>query len=166
MKPWSIFDFLVGSHRIQRVPDTEKNGRRHTSVIVVAKAGEKVQFHNLNPKEVRFEYYRSSGAGGQHRNKTENSCRAWHIPTGMVAQSEDHKSKERNRLASLKRLESKVLGQIEAAAHNSSNTAKKQAFDRSDGFWNWCGWRDEVKMPSGKKASMKKVLKGRFNLLV
>ena len=91
--------FESGGHRVQRVPATESQGRIHTSACTVAEmpepdAAEEVQ---LNPAELRIDTFRASGAGGQHINKTDSAIRITHLPTGLVAESQDDRSQHRNK---------------------------------------------------------------------
>lgn len=119
--------FESGVHRVQRVPETESQGRVHTSAITVAvlPEAEEVDF-DLNMADVRRDTYRASGAGGQHVNKTESAIRLTHIPTGVVAECQDGRSQHKNYDKALSMLRSKLYqmelekAQAERAAHRKS----------------------------------------------
>lgn len=98
-----------GVHRVQRVPKTESQGRVHTSAasVAVLPEAEEVDVH-INPADLRIDTYRSSGAGGQHVNKTESAIRITHIPSGIVAESQESRNQHRNREIAMTRLRTKI----------------------------------------------------------
>lgn len=157
---------LAGTHRIQRVPATEKRGRRHSSIVVVAvlentNPGLDVR---VDPRDVRVDTYRSSGAGGQHRNKTDSAIRLTHLPTGVVVTAAEERSQHQNREVAWRRLHERLSAEQSGRAAEAVNDDRQAAFDGGRA-WVWTGWRDEVRSPDGAKAPMKKVLAGRFGLL-
>ncbi|HKT72821.1 MAG TPA: peptide chain release factor 1 [Steroidobacteraceae bacterium] len=122
---FSRLKFESGTHRVQRVPATEAQGRIHTSACTVAILPEldEVEEIQLNPAELRIDTYRSSGAGGQHVNKTDSAIRITHLPTGIVVECQDERSQHKNRSRAMSLLKARLL----AAEQEKQQTAQAQS---------------------------------------
>ena len=131
---YSRLKFESGGHRVQRVPDTETQGRIHTSACTVAvmpeaDALEEVQ---INPAEIRVDTYRASGAGGQHINKTDSAVRITHLPTGIVVECQDDRSQHKNKAQALSVLVARIRDMQEREQHASIASARRNLIGSGD----------------------------------
>jgi peptide chain release factor 1 len=110
-KVYSNLKFESGAHRVQRVPETESQGRVHTSAATVAVLPEvdEIEDVEINNDELRIDTFRASGAGGQHVNKTDSAIRITHLPTGCVVECQDDRSQHKNKAKALNLLKAKLL---------------------------------------------------------
>ena len=124
---WSRLKFESGAHRVQRVPVTESSGRIQTSAATVAvlPEAEEVEF-SIDPKDLQIDTFRSSGAGGQHVNKTESAIRITHLPTGVVVECQDERSQYKNKDKAMKILRSKLY-EAEQARQNAAIAAQRKS---------------------------------------
>jgi len=125
---YSRLKFESGAHRVQRVPETESQGRVHTSACTVAIMPEvdEVGEIDINPSDLRIDTFRASGAGGQHVNRTDSAIRITHIPTGVVVECQDERSQHKNKARAMSVLKAKLL-----AAERNKQEAEQAATRRS-----------------------------------
>jgi protein subunit release factor A len=151
---------MVGTHRVQRVPATEKQGRRHSSTVTLIEVPDVDELAvAIDRRDVRFETFRASGAGGQHRNKTDSAVRLRHVPTGIEATATQDRSQHRNRIVAWQRLTAAIATEQRATAMESADAVRAGQFGAARS-WTWCGWRDQVTSPSGQHGSMRRAMAG------
>ena len=132
-KVYSRLKFESGVHRVQRVPETETQGRIHTSTVTVAVMPEAEEVElEINPKDLRIDTFRSSGAGGQHINKTSSAIRVTHLPTGMVVECQDQRSQRENKDRAFKVLRSRLLQQKQDAYDEEYNARRQSQVGSGD----------------------------------
>lgn len=134
---YSKLKFESGAHRVQRVPETESQGRIHTSAATVAilPEAEEIDEVNINPTDLKVDTFRASGAGGQHVNKTDSAIRITHLPTGVVVECQDERSQHKNRARAMSVLSARLL-QAEQDKQQALETAERRSLvgsgDRSE----------------------------------
>ncbi len=135
-KVYSRMKYESGVHRVQRVPKTETQGRIHTSTVTVAVLPEAEDVEiNIDPNELRFDVFRSSGPGGQSVNTTDSAVRVTHIPTGLVVVCRDEKSQHKNKSKGLKILKTRLLDMKQQEQHakiSSQRLSQVGTGDRSE----------------------------------
>jgi peptide chain release factor 1 len=134
---YSRLKFESGGHRVQRVPDTETQGRIHTSACTVAilPEAEEIDAIDLNPAELKVDTFRASGAGGQHVNKTDSAIRITHLPTGIVVECQDERSQHKNRARAMSLLAARILEGKRRTQREAEAAQRKSLIgsgDRSD----------------------------------
>ncbi len=130
---YSRFKFESGVHRVQRVPETESQGRIQTSTATVAVLPEAEEVDiEINPADLQIDTYRSGGAGGQHVNKTESAIRITHLPTGTVVECQDERSQHKNKDRAMKILRSKILEAEREKQHDAIAGERKAQVGTGD----------------------------------
>jgi len=131
---YSQLKFESGAHRVQRVPETESQGRIHTSACTVAVLPEveDVDEVELDKNELRIDTYRASGAGGQHVNKTDSAVRITHLPTGIVVECQDERSQHKNRARAMSLLQAKLTDAARDAQASEQASTRKQLVGSGD----------------------------------
>ena len=130
---YSKLKYESGVHRVQRVPETETQGRIHTSAVTVAiiPEAEEVDLH-IEPNELKIDVYRSSGPGGQSVNTTDSAVRITHLPTGLVVTCQDEKSQHKNKAKALQVLRARLLDQIQQEQHDKISEERKSQVGTGD----------------------------------
>ncbi|MBD5431505.1 MAG: peptide chain release factor 1 [Lactobacillus sp.] len=132
-KVYSKLKYENGAHRVQRIPVTESQGRVHTSTATVAVMPEYEQVDiDIDPKDIRTDVYRASGAGGQHINKTSSAVRLTHLPTGIVVAMQDQRSQQQNREKAMQILKSRVYDFYESQNRDQYDAERKSAVGTGD----------------------------------
>jgi len=134
---FSRLKFESGTHRVQRVPATEAQGRVHTSTVTVAILPEleEVEKVQINPAQIRVDTYRASGAGGQHVNKTDSAVRITHLPSGIVVECQDERSQHKNRSRAMSLLAARLTAaerERQLSAQASSRKLQVGTAERSE----------------------------------
>lgn len=130
---YSRFKYESGAHRVQRVPETESQGRVHTSTSTVVVMPEAAEVEvDIQDKDIRVDIYHASGAGGQHVNKTASAVRMTHIPTGVVVAMQDERSQLKNREKAMKILRTRVYDKISQEAQSEIDAERKSAIGTGD----------------------------------
>ena len=131
---YSKLKFESGGHRVQRVPDTETQGRIHTSACTVAilPEADKISEVDINPADIRIDTYRASGAGGQHINKTDSAVRITHAPTGIVVECQDDRSQHRNKAQAMSILAARIKDNQISEQQSKIATERKSLIGSGD----------------------------------
>jgi peptide chain release factor 1 len=131
---YSRLKFESGAHRVQRVPETEAQGRIHTSAATVAVLPEieETQAIDINPADLKIDTYRSSGAGGQHVNKTESAIRITHLPSGVVVECQEERSQHKNRAKAMSLLASRLLDAERSKQESEMAATRKKLVGSGD----------------------------------
>jgi peptide chain release factor 1 len=132
-KVYSRLKYESGAHRVQRVPETETQGRIHTSAVTVAVLLEAEEVDvEINPEDLHIDVYRSSGRGGQHVNTTDSAVRITHLPTGLVVTCQDERSQHKNKAKAMKVLRSRLLDMEQAEQDSKISQERKSLVGTGD----------------------------------
>jgi peptide chain release factor 1 len=131
---YSKLKFESGAHRVQRVPETESQGRIHTSACTVAVLPEvaAVEDIDINPSDLRIDTFRASGAGGQHINKTDSAIRVTHLPTGIVVECQEERSQHKNRAKALSYLKARLLSAEQDKQQSEQTESRRKLVGSGD----------------------------------
>ena len=131
---YSRFKFESGTHRVQRVPETESQGRIHTSAATVAilPEADDIDPVEINPADLKVDTFRASGAGGQHVNKTDSAIRLTHLPSGIVVECQDERSQHKNRARAMSLLSAKLLDTQQAKQKAEETEARRSLVGSGD----------------------------------
>ena len=130
---YSKLKYEGGTHRVQRVPDTESQGRIHTSAVTVAILPEVEDVDiKINPSDIKIDVYRASGPGGQSVNTTDSAVRLTFVPTGMIVTCQDEKSQHKNREKAMKVLRARLYDEEQKKAHDEQDSERKQQVGSGD----------------------------------
>ena len=130
---YSRLKYESGAHRVQRVPETEAQGRVHTSAVTVAVLPEAEEVElKINPAELKFDVFRSSGPGGQSVNTTDSAVRVTHLPTGLVVSCQDEKSQHKNKAKALQVLRARLLDRLQQEQHDKISSDRKSQVGSGD----------------------------------
>ena len=136
IKGKNVFSYLkyeAGTHRVQRVPKTESRGRIHTSTATVAVLPERTEVDvTINPKELRIDTYRSSGAGGQHVNTTDSAVRITHLPSNIVVTSQDGRSQHDNKNLAMQHLRAKLYDYYQEQQQSEIDSLRRENIGSGD----------------------------------
>jgi len=166
------FKYESGTHRVQRVPDTEKQGRVHTSAVTVAVFPEAKEVDvEIKPEDIRIDIFRSSGPGGQSVNTTDSAVRITHLPTGTVVSSQDQKSQQQNKIKGMQVLRSRILAHVEAERHAKEAAERKEQVgtgDRSEKIRTYNFPQDRITDHRIKKSwhNIDRILNGELDVVI
>ncbi len=125
--------FEMGTHRVQRVPETEASGRIHTSAATVAVLPEPDDVEvDIKPQDLKIDYYRAAGAGGQHVNTTDSAVRITHMPTGVIVSCQDERSQHKNKAKAMRVLKARILESLEQKHHADRSAQRKKQVGTGD----------------------------------
>jgi len=131
---FSLFKFESGAHRVQRVPETESQGRVHTSACTVAilPESDEIEAVEIKKADLRVDTFRASGAGGQHVNKTDSAIRLTHLPTGIVVECQDERSQHKNRARAMSLLQARILDGLQQKQSQEESELRRSMVGSGD----------------------------------